>query len=139
MCVKYKSFRICCLFFFFFSSRRRHTRYWRDWSSDVCSSDLEKCTGTFFWGSPRTPWVCRLCGVEVSRWVALRRSNSDFYRAWRQRSLRRRIHVIAGVKTSQRFGRQRLNEIPEPCIYRTEQTAARILLRRPFKDDGASL
>src|SRR5215203_505673 len=27
---------------FFFSSRRRHTRYWRDWSSDVCSSDLGK-------------------------------------------------------------------------------------------------
>src|SRR3712207_8927976 len=27
-------------FLFFFSSRRRHTRYWRDWSSDVCSSDL---------------------------------------------------------------------------------------------------
>src|SRR3712207_5421797 len=26
----------CCLL----SSRRRHTRYWRDWSSDVCSSDL---------------------------------------------------------------------------------------------------
>src|SRR3712207_7461217 len=25
-----------------FSSRRRHTRYWRDWSSDVCSSDLEQ-------------------------------------------------------------------------------------------------
>src|SRR3712207_8684377 len=25
---------------FLFSSRRRHTRYWRDWSSDVCSSDL---------------------------------------------------------------------------------------------------
>src|SRR3712207_7986868 len=23
----------------FFSSRRPHTRYWRDWSSDVCSSD----------------------------------------------------------------------------------------------------
>src|SRR3712207_7550885 len=29
------------LLFFFFSSRRRHTRYWRDWSSDVCSSDLQ--------------------------------------------------------------------------------------------------
>src|SRR5438067_5094125 len=26
--------------FFFFSSRRRHTRSKRDWSSDVCSSDL---------------------------------------------------------------------------------------------------
>src|SRR5699024_11900219 len=35
----------CCVvitvfFFFFFSSRRRHTRSKRDWSSDVCSSDL---------------------------------------------------------------------------------------------------
>src|SRR5256884_2128228 len=27
--------------FFFFSSRRRHTRCSRDWSSDVCSSDLD--------------------------------------------------------------------------------------------------
>src|SRR5699024_909969 len=29
---------LCC---FFFSSRRRHTRSKRDWSSDVCSSDLK--------------------------------------------------------------------------------------------------
>src|SRR5256886_17103567 len=29
------------MFFFFFSSRRRHTRFDCDWSSDVCSSDLE--------------------------------------------------------------------------------------------------
>src|SRR5690606_39660155 len=28
------------MFLFFFSSRRRHTRFSRDWSSDVCSSDL---------------------------------------------------------------------------------------------------
>src|SRR5256885_15489561 len=31
--------RLAC--FFFFSSRRRHTRLQGDWSSDVCSSDLE--------------------------------------------------------------------------------------------------
>src|SRR5579883_946877 len=31
---------IYLVFFFFFSSRRRHTRFSRDWSSDVCSSDL---------------------------------------------------------------------------------------------------
>src|SRR5690606_40406093 len=32
---------LCALSFpFFFSSRRRHTRFSRDWSSDVCSSDL---------------------------------------------------------------------------------------------------
>src|SRR5256885_6566284 len=30
------------LLFFFFSSRRRHTRLQGDWSSDVCSSDLER-------------------------------------------------------------------------------------------------
>src|SRR5438045_4663333 len=29
-------------FFFFFSSRRRHTRCLSDWSSDVCSSDLDR-------------------------------------------------------------------------------------------------
>src|SRR5206468_4823334 len=32
----------CCYSVFFFSSRRRHTRSDRDWSSDVCSSDLER-------------------------------------------------------------------------------------------------
>src|SRR5207249_9708009 len=30
---------------FFFSSRRRHTRSKRDWSSDVCSSDLDHGQG----------------------------------------------------------------------------------------------
>src|SRR6266511_5848034 len=33
------------MFFFFFSSRRRHTRFSRDWSSDVCSSDLTDSAG----------------------------------------------------------------------------------------------
>src|SRR5699024_11800854 len=33
--------------FFFFSSRRRHTRSKRDWSSDVCSSDLWKFCNRF--------------------------------------------------------------------------------------------
>src|SRR5256884_3560350 len=33
-----------CCHFFFFSSRRRHTRCSRDWSSDVCSSDLDGVT-----------------------------------------------------------------------------------------------
>src|SRR6266498_4953160 len=33
---------LCVIFFFFFSSRRRHTRCGRDWSSDVCSSDLDE-------------------------------------------------------------------------------------------------
>src|SRR5687768_13404914 len=48
---------LCFLFFFFFSSRRRHTRCSRDWSSDVCSSDLGQIgsqanfTKRFGWGN----------------------------------------------------------------------------------------
>src|SRR2546430_5969506 len=35
------------MYLFFFSSRRRHTRFDCDWSSDVCSSDLEECKFAF--------------------------------------------------------------------------------------------
>src|SRR5690606_39748176 len=38
------------IFLFFFSSRRRHTRFSRDWSSDVCSSDLINVTAEFLIG-----------------------------------------------------------------------------------------
>src|SRR5207253_8127929 len=38
------------LWFFFFSSRRRHTRWPRDWSSDVCSSDLGALVGLWAYG-----------------------------------------------------------------------------------------
>src|SRR5690606_40557679 len=34
--------------YLFFSSRRRHTRFSRDWSSDVCSSDLMNFDRGFF-------------------------------------------------------------------------------------------
>src|SRR5699024_10779413 len=36
------SIPLCSFMYFFFSSRRRHTRSKRDWSSDVCSSDLAR-------------------------------------------------------------------------------------------------
>src|SRR2546430_2826817 len=46
LCILYertKTSAVLCIvfFFFFFSSRRRHTRFDCDWSSDVCSSDLD--------------------------------------------------------------------------------------------------
>src|SRR5687768_17824797 len=49
--------RRCCLLpaLFFFSSRRRHTRCSRDWSSDVCSSDLLRYTYTSLI-TPRTTY-----------------------------------------------------------------------------------
>src|SRR5690625_6501571 len=41
------------MYVFFFSSRRRHTRWPRDWSSDVCSSDLKEARkGTASNGKP---------------------------------------------------------------------------------------
>src|ERR1035437_3600834 len=46
-------------FFFFFSSRRGHTSYWRDWSSDVCSSEL----------SQPTAYQIRITGQLGSRWA----------------------------------------------------------------------
>src|SRR5690606_40053821 len=53
----YLTFSVCCIAFslFFFSSRRRHTRFSRDWSSDVCSSDLSRL--------PSVMQPCRACGV----------------------------------------------------------------------------
>src|SRR5690606_40381136 len=36
VCVVFCCVSVFFLFFFFFSSRRRHTRFSRDWSSDVC-------------------------------------------------------------------------------------------------------
>src|SRR3712207_3378700 len=41
----------------FLSSRRRDTRYWRDWSSDVCSSDLARRESD---GRPLRPWLIRI-------------------------------------------------------------------------------
>src|SRR5947199_8222601 len=41
MLLLYVLFILFNIFFFFFSSRRRHTRCLSDWSSDVCSSDLD--------------------------------------------------------------------------------------------------
>src|SRR2546430_4400079 len=49
------------VFFFFFSSRRRHTRFDCDWSSDVCSSDLERPGVADDEGTP-----ANLCGVRPS-------------------------------------------------------------------------
>src|SRR5438445_1507403 len=48
------------LYLFFFSSRRRHTRYWRDWSSDVCSSDLLTTNKTEFFLGAQQGEVMRL-------------------------------------------------------------------------------
>src|SRR5439155_9146027 len=55
---------------FFFSSRRRHTGWPRDWSSDVCSSDLYRRVprAPFRWHDPakRCPWHSSIGGADES-------------------------------------------------------------------------
>src|SRR5256884_4187176 len=64
-------------FFFFFSSRRRHTRCSRDWSSDVCSSDLWLPMTTVLLVSFRTDWLRREDTMKTAwketgnRWAAV--------------------------------------------------------------------
>src|SRR5215813_15305062 len=50
---------MCC---FFFSSRRRHTRCGRDWSSDVCSSDLSMSRAV----KPTWCWAATGGGIDRS-------------------------------------------------------------------------
>ena len=57
--------------FFFFSSRRRHTRLRRDWSSDVCSSDLSSyITNTLShnmnWGDTYGNWYVLEDEIQIS-------------------------------------------------------------------------
>src|SRR6266508_3248268 len=77
---------------FFFSSRRRHTRWPRDWSSDVCSSDLTRIVGV----------TLLLLGVYV--FASLIRHGRDF----RLRS--RWMLVFAGARRAARWVRRRAAE-----------------------------
>src|SRR5699024_11227273 len=56
----YVVYLLCYMFdilhVFFFSSRRRHTRSKRDWSSDVCSSDLHCRNGSARFSSSGSPY-----------------------------------------------------------------------------------
>src|SRR5438876_8729778 len=51
-------------FFFFFSSRRRHTRWTGDWSSDVCSSDLQRSLARAILQDPAVESVSSFIGVD---------------------------------------------------------------------------
>src|SRR5205809_2046508 len=69
------------MMFFFFSSRRRHTRCSRDWSSDVCSSDLPSHGMLIAGGTELLNWfrlgvaapdhVVDLAGIEELKRIAI--------------------------------------------------------------------
>src|SRR3712207_9567456 len=79
--------------FFFFSSRRRHTRYWRDWSSDVCSSDLVDIKSPDI-----NAYLKDVTGLDVSA--------KDF-RTWNATVLAAVALAVSGVARGTKTGRKR--------------------------------
>src|SRR5690625_7557203 len=101
------------LFDFFFSSRRRHTRWPRDWSSDVCSSDLddyEKLEG--FIDKNTKAIFCESIGnpagnvVDIQRLAEIGRRHGEIGRA----SCRERVRAGVAGGSSDRERRARHRE-----------------------------
>src|SRR5699024_11590047 len=91
--------------FFFFSSRRRHTRSKRDWSSDVCSSDLEPhpkfLSATII--SPFFTWFTNSLSISSIQCFANSAGSEEF-------------KYLAGIITSVSTLSPNLNTVPFACI-----------------------
>src|SRR5690606_39433512 len=75
---------------FFFTSRRRHTRFSRDWSSDVCSSDLWRPSTTPCTSSPRRACCARSWSMRRAP-TSTPTSATITTSTWRIRSEERRV------------------------------------------------
>src|SRR5699024_3242376 len=83
---------------FFFSSRRRHTRSKRDWSSDVCSSDLTSFreTSNFTARSYRTVLPGAALLLE---WLAFGEEGFNLVIKHRQRGTDSHVHIQVLIRT----------------------------------------
>src|SRR3712207_380477 len=64
-----KSHPIILLSYYCISSIRRHTRYWRDWSSDVCSSDLGQVDRDALLTGSSSAYQALRCGLALAELV----------------------------------------------------------------------
>src|SRR5699024_11584707 len=73
-------------FFFFFSSRRRHTRSKRDWSSDVCSSDLDIYLKFSIIGTSMAPAYIanRCCKLKINVFMIVPQQMSLYFHLEKQ-------------------------------------------------------
>src|SRR3989440_9652792 len=100
-------FTVC--HFFFFSSRRRHTRSDRDWSSDVCSSDLQIFRhldrNVEGWAAPwdRLIFDFSLRIYHVFYPAVLAAAMVLLPRAWRERNLKRSEERRVGKECRSRW------------------------------------
>src|SRR6266852_4119265 len=103
-------------YFFFFSGRRRHTRCYRDWSSDVCSSDLAK------------------------RWQSAAERGKITGKCRRRRGDQRRLNRARGAMTEYRLisADSHVNEPPDLWVTRVDQKyrerAPRLAVDLPGKE-----
>src|SRR3989440_9038850 len=84
--------------FFFFSSRRRHTRSDRDWSSDVCSSDLmptprAPCERSWTTSEPPATQACASTRGGSTGWTCRQATGRYRPSAGRKRSSRSEEHT----------------------------------------------
>src|SRR5207247_5835908 len=108
-------------FSFFFSSRRRHTRSTRDWSSDVCSSDLSEYVTASFSDAPIThPDAARFYDQLRASGVDVLDLTTDFA------TLReKRKHVFVRAPEIGRAScreRVQMSEVAVPRIRKSEET-----------------
>src|SRR2546422_5006100 len=118
-----------CLFFFF-SSRRRHTRCSRDWSSDVCSSDLGSSRGSrtgslharsFPRASPSS-YCCRTGaaarGTRGGRGARRSRGRRPSRSEWRSEEhtseLQSRLHLVCRLLLEKKKKKKQRHEAQQP-------------------------
>src|SRR6266542_1820595 len=134
---------LCNQILFFFSSRRRHTRCSRDWSSDVCSSDLRaagqpacldppdtrSCTDP-----PRRPGNSRQLRLGIRRYPLLTRPPAAIY-SWgsqRKQSAGRRIPGLVPTGLTTRVG-DKYGWPLEPTVAETSGRRPRSIVERGDK------
>src|SRR5690606_40664394 len=105
------SYTVC--FYFFFSSRRRHTRFSRDWSSDVCSSDLTELCGSFLCEKKMSKKLLALSmvafsGASLVYATTMTRQEYNDYRGWQlPRSEERRVGKEGSARVRREHGKKR--------------------------------
>src|SRR6266511_3102726 len=106
------------MLFFFVSSRRRHTRFSRDWSSDVCSSDLKKMARV---------WVGKEA-YKLNKESAIQTLKRCF------RDPAAVGQLAENLKQSERDGLMLMKLRERPVAY-TEELALELLLLHPMPHD----
>src|SRR5439155_4783436 len=94
---------------FFFSSRRRHTRWPRDWSSDVCSSDLVEFREVQYVGDEAACRSERRDVVLGAGWDELRADGI------RRREAAEKIDVALGRLASRELRRSEERRVGKEC------------------------